>query len=236
MERIIIDHEHVLKMLDEWMEKRDGEWWDHFYHDHARPIPFFSNVPDISLVKRLDVSKITPGRSLDIGCGNGRNTLYLAMQGWQATGIDISNEAIAWAKQLDSHHQAHYQCTSLEKYEDHPHTYDLILDSGCFHHIKPHRRQDYLTRIQTLLKADGYFLMTCFNMKEGAPITDEQVYLERSMHGGMGFTRLKLETILTHYSTILDIHEMEATDDPAYFGQDFLWVILMKQKEETTHE
>ena len=30
MERIIIDHEDVLKMLDEWMEKRDGEWWDHF--------------------------------------------------------------------------------------------------------------------------------------------------------------------------------------------------------------
>ena len=77
MERIIIDHEDVLKMLDKWMEKRDGEWWDHFYQDHMRPIPFFSNVPDISLVKWLDASKITPGRSLDIGCGNGRNTLYL---------------------------------------------------------------------------------------------------------------------------------------------------------------
>ena len=115
MERIIIDHEDVLKMLDKWMEKRDGEWWDHFYQDICVPIPFFSNVPDISLVKWLDASKITPGRSLRYRLRERQKTLYLAMQGWQATGIDISNEAIAWAQQLDSHQQAHYQCTSLEK-------------------------------------------------------------------------------------------------------------------------
>ena len=54
-------------------------------------------------------------------------------------------------------------------------------------------------RIQTLLKPDGYFLMTCFNMKEGAPITDEQVYLDRSMHGGDGLYALKIRNDLTHY-------------------------------------
>lgn len=35
------------------------------------------------------------GRALDIACGNGRNTLYLARQGLVATGVDRSREALA---------------------------------------------------------------------------------------------------------------------------------------------
>ncbi len=39
------------------------------------------------------VSGLTPGRSLDLGCGEGGDVLWLAEQGWDATGIDISATA-----------------------------------------------------------------------------------------------------------------------------------------------
>ncbi|MFN7981748.1 MAG: methyltransferase domain-containing protein [Vicinamibacterales bacterium] len=39
----------------------------------------------------------TPGTALDIGMGRGRNARYLASQGWQVTGVDISDEGIRLA-------------------------------------------------------------------------------------------------------------------------------------------
>ena len=41
------------------------------------------------------VADLHPGSALDIGMGQGRNSLFLAEGGWQVTGIDISDEAIA---------------------------------------------------------------------------------------------------------------------------------------------
>lgn len=40
----------------------------------------------------------TPGTALDVGMGRGRNTLYLASQGWTATGVDIADEAVHMAQ------------------------------------------------------------------------------------------------------------------------------------------
>ncbi|QIK63718.1 NAD(P)/FAD-dependent oxidoreductase [Leucobacter viscericola] len=39
-----------------------------------------------------------PGRSLDLGCGEGGDVLWLAERGWQARGIDLSKTAIARAR------------------------------------------------------------------------------------------------------------------------------------------
>ena len=40
------------------------------------------------------------GRALDLACGEGRNTLWLAQQGWRATGVDFSRVAIERGRQL----------------------------------------------------------------------------------------------------------------------------------------
>jgi SAM-dependent methyltransferase len=46
------------------------------------------------------VEKMRPGRALDLGCGEGRNSLWLAQQGFQVTAVDFSDVAIAKARQL----------------------------------------------------------------------------------------------------------------------------------------
>ncbi len=40
---------------------------------------------------------LTPGRALDLGCGEGGDSLWLAGQGWEVTGVDISTTAIGRA-------------------------------------------------------------------------------------------------------------------------------------------
>ena len=69
-----------------------ARYWEHRYADSTR---VWSGRPNATLVNVA--SSIPPGRTLDLGCGEGADTIWLASQGWEATGIDISPTAIARA-------------------------------------------------------------------------------------------------------------------------------------------
>jgi len=47
-----------------------------------------------------EVEGMTVGKALDLACGEGRNAVWLATQGWQATGVDFSSSGLAKAAAL----------------------------------------------------------------------------------------------------------------------------------------
>jgi SAM-dependent methyltransferase len=57
--------------------------------------PMFNTAPNAFLVEMTKALK--PGRALDVGMGQGRNTIYLAQQGWDAVGFDPAERAVAAA-------------------------------------------------------------------------------------------------------------------------------------------
>jgi SAM-dependent methyltransferase len=71
-----------------------------------------------------------PGKALDLGIGQGRNALYLASQGWDVTGVDISDEGIAQANEaakasgLDA--KLHTQVADLYTWDFGENQYDLV--------------------------------------------------------------------------------------------------------------
>ena len=50
--------------------------------------------PDRDALLAAEVGGLTPGRALDIGCGEGANAVWLAEQGWQVTAVDYADSAI----------------------------------------------------------------------------------------------------------------------------------------------
>jgi len=68
--------------------------WDARYRerDGAR----WSGRPNGRLV--AEVAALTPGRALDVGCGEGADAIWLAQRGWTVTAIDISEVAIGRAR------------------------------------------------------------------------------------------------------------------------------------------
>ena len=70
-----------------------GSYWDSVY---ARKQPIFSTRPTELL--KYAVKDRPPGRALDIGMGQGRNSIFLAQSGWDVTGFDPSAEGIRQAK------------------------------------------------------------------------------------------------------------------------------------------
>ena len=52
----------------------------------------WSGRPNGRLV--AEVAAVTPGRALDLGCGEGADAIWLAQRGWTVTAIDISEVAV----------------------------------------------------------------------------------------------------------------------------------------------
>lgn len=231
-EEIIKNESDVLIMLDSIFEREDSKWWSKFYSNKEKSVPFFKNIPDENLVSYLNSGILKKGKVLDIGCGYGRNSLYLAQNGFEVYGIDFARTSIEWGEQLarEKSISVNFLCQSIFDFQHEPEYFDFIYDSGCFHHIKPHRRHQYLNKVLSFLKPDGYFAMVCFNLEGGANISDYDVYRERSMQGGLGFSEYKLRTILEPYFEIIEFRKMKEYDDNDKLGKDFLWTVLMKKK------
>ncbi|POZ62323.1 class I SAM-dependent methyltransferase [Chromobacterium alticapitis] len=67
--------------------------FDGFYRNNAS---FYGDRPALSLVYYLDKYNVRgEGCGLDLGCGQGRNSLYLARRGFSMRGVDQSAEAVA---------------------------------------------------------------------------------------------------------------------------------------------
>ena len=88
-----------------------------------------------------------PGRALDLGCGMGRGSIYLAQLGWQVTGIDAVERALKVARLRAERagvkpEFVHGDVTQLERAGIRG-PFDLFLDLGCFHILLDDERRRY---------------------------------------------------------------------------------------------
>ena len=221
----------LYKLLDSFFPS-DGNWWDKFYTDRSRPIPFFKNAPDENLVGYFKNKLLNPGKVLELGCGPGRDTVYFKEMGCYGDAVDISKTGIKWAeKRLGD--QSHIRLHNISIFDliFEKESYDIIYDSGCFHHLFPHRRMNYLSVVKTALKSNGKFGMVCFKKENGSGLTDKEVYRNWSIKGGLGYDKEELTDFFGNEFTFLEFREMKNVDnDPNLFGLPLFWTILMQKK------
>src|SRR5512142_3178610 len=58
-----------------------------------------TSTPTIIKAMQAGPGTFKPGRALDLGCGSGREAVYLAQQGWEVTGVDGESRALARARE-----------------------------------------------------------------------------------------------------------------------------------------
>ena len=102
-----------------WNERYTGEGYLH----GTKPSAFLQENLDLVL------TQIHGRRALDIACGEGRNSIFLAKQGFQVTGLDISEQGLAKARRRTRKEGVSiaFHRVDLEGYTFTP-SFDLILN------------------------------------------------------------------------------------------------------------
>jgi cyclopropane fatty-acyl-phospholipid synthase-like methyltransferase len=109
---------------------------------------------------------LAPGMALDLGCGTGDSSIYLAEHGWQVTGVDFVAKAVhkARAKAEANRVTATFTRADVTRLssEGVGSNFGLIIDNGCLHGMSPEDRDAYAREVTALAAPDARLLLVEF--------------------------------------------------------------------------
>jgi len=119
--------------------------------------------PPSDLVELVEgPNALPPGRALDLGCGTGTDSVYLARHGWDVTGVDMVPNALARARRRAAAAgvSPRYLQGDATRLQDLGvgEGFTLVLDFGCFHTLPDDRRDPYVQGVSRAA-ADGATLL-----------------------------------------------------------------------------
>jgi SAM-dependent methyltransferase len=123
--------------------------------------PWDIGKPDFNLIQTVTAMAIKPCKALDIGCGTGDNSIWLAQQHFQVTGVDISEIAIQKArdKALAAQVECSFQVVDFLTNKIAGAPFGFLFDRGCFHTVNSdEERQSFAENVAAHLEQDGLWL------------------------------------------------------------------------------
>jgi cyclopropane fatty-acyl-phospholipid synthase-like methyltransferase len=119
-------------------------------------------------IESAQVSGIAPGRALDLGCGTGTTSVYLAAHGWKVVGVDFASNAIWRARRKARHmkvsNKTRFYSADVSRLDflhaDPP--FDLAVDIGCLHLLMPDERTSYAEHLIRLTHPGATYLLYAF--------------------------------------------------------------------------
>ncbi|MCS5718053.1 class I SAM-dependent methyltransferase [Herbiconiux sp. CPCC 205763] len=144
--------------MNENTETDATAFWEGRYREREQ---IWSGRANRALVDVVDQLAVPPGRALDLGSGEGADSIWLAEHGWQVTGVDISGTALSRAGVHASDRGVADRITWLQAdlaSWTPPAEYDLV--SACFLHSPvAFPREEVLRHAAGAVAAGGYLLV-----------------------------------------------------------------------------
>jgi 2-polyprenyl-3-methyl-5-hydroxy-6-metoxy-1,4-benzoquinol methylase len=161
-------------------------------------IPWNVEAPPEALVELVRSGRVSPCKTVDLGCGAGNLAVYLAGLGFTVTGIDISPTAVNLARKNAEMKGVACDFIVADVLGDMPDVqggFDFAYDWELLHHIYPGQREGYVANVQRLLNPGGKYLSVCFSELD-------------TQFGGSGkFRKTSLGTIL-YFSSENELREL----------------------------
>ena len=188
-----------------------------FYHTHAQD--YFNQTIEVdpsSFLLPL-VKYLTPGsKILDIGCGSGRDMLWLTERGFHCTGLERSPELAALARQ---HSTQPVIVADFESFDFSRMNMDAVLLIGALVHIPHERFPEILSRILKAIKPGGHALITMKQGQGGQEADDGRMFFLWDKEDLLSILK-KMGLICLDFS--VQISQVRKTDT---------WMSLVLQKE-----
>ncbi len=133
--------------------------WDERYV--TGDLPWDTGCPDTYLVQTVSRWPLCRGRVLEIGCGTGTNSIWLARQGFDVVGLDISGEAIAIARKRSDEQGVSCKFAACNFLKAGAGAGECVFafDRGCFHSIPGEKgRRTFTAQVAAALIPGGLWL------------------------------------------------------------------------------
>jgi SAM-dependent methyltransferase len=113
-----------------------------------------------------DAPALAAGNALDVGCGTGDSSIYLARHGWKVTGVDFVAKALDKARakaggadvSVDFVHADVTRLSEAAIGAD----FQLIVDNGCLHNLIGDNRDAYVREVSAVAAPDARLLIIAF--------------------------------------------------------------------------
>jgi len=200
---------------------RDYEDWDQIYRRYPlEALPWELGKPREILVEHVEKGRIKKGKALDICCGAGTNTVYLAGKGFQVIGIDISSQAVEYAKKKaeQANVKIRFMVQNFLELPFENEEFDFVFDMGCFHHVEAKDRNTFIKGVHRILKGGGSYLMICFSYKNG--------------YAWNHFTKEQIIHLFSDYFKIEEIKHISSIEGNGY--RRHFYSVLMKKEIKNT--
>jgi methyl halide transferase len=192
--------------------------WNDRYRDGN--LPWDTGRPSSELQRVVSQNAIQPCRVLEIGCGTGSNCIWLAQQGFEATGIDLAPLAVERAQQRA--HAAGVKAQFVAADVLHlPHLggpFAFFFDRGCYHAVRREAPDQYALAVARQLTAGGRGLILAGNAREphdpGPPVVSEE----------------EIRNELGAEFQILDLHEFRFDEAPGVTKRFLGWSCLVEKR------
>ncbi|MBU0458809.1 class I SAM-dependent methyltransferase [Patescibacteria group bacterium] len=128
--------------------------YKHYTHPHV----------DFTLKSYEYIKDIPNCRLLDIGCGDGRDSIFFAEKGIDVTAIDFAEEAIEQINADHSSINARVMDITEMKFPDD--SFDVVYAHLTLHYFDDETTEKIIKNIYRMLKKDGYFFIKCKSVKD----------------------------------------------------------------------
>jgi SAM-dependent methyltransferase len=131
--------------------------------------PWDSGPPMPELVDLIEGGNaLPPGRAIDLGCGAGTKSVYLAQYGWKVTGVDIAPEALKLARQKAEDNDVDVEFVECDLLDMPPGAvrgpFDFLLDFGCAHNLRNKAKPHYAKAIAELAGPGATLYLFAFTL------------------------------------------------------------------------
>lgn len=143
--------------------KNQKKIWEEEHKTQKTFTRIYSREPSVPIPNFIDFLKnqkfvFSKTKILDIGCGKGRNSIYLASKGFQVTGIDFSSQAIKEAKGR-SKLKVVFKVVDLAKnWPFKNESLDVVIDCNTTICVPNPGREKAIKELYRVLKPGGYYL------------------------------------------------------------------------------